>query len=468
MAFELPATPNFNTNIPQAPPPLETYGKMLQLKSLMGQQQLIPAQVQQAQQQAQAATLENQQRQLELQSQQAMMKAWSDPDFLKKFTGTDKAQSSGLGFDPDGLTSSLVSYGVLPKDALAMTNQFVERSQKIAETMKAQAQTGEAQAAQREKGWKTLADRIAGVLDTPAGKAGDALAALKQDLVRNKDAFAGVPQEDLANVYGADLEHLPVMVARIGLDGLIADVHKSKAEATKAQQGVIPGPGQLSPEAQQAQQQKIAEETNPEVMAARAHQAAMTAQIVEPLRQQILVNFQNNKDARDKIESSVLKPYEQKMSEIGEGQSAIAQAQAGNIAAARATLYKVIGVAQPEGTHRVAPTEVSGFSGMGSLPERIKGSIANALSGDPWTPQMATDIKSFLDGQAQVAQDNLNRGIDKTNKLYSTNVGTGLKQTQPPAAKGTPPPEATHTGRGSLDNKLHYLDAKGKDLGLAE
>jgi hypothetical protein len=50
------------------------------------------------------------------------------------------------------------------------------------------------------------------------------------------------------------------------------------------------------------------------------------------------------------------------------------------------------------------------------------------MSGDPWTPQMVQDIKSFTQAQAQVAHDTLGRGIDNTNKLYGTNVGTALKQ----------------------------------------
>jgi hypothetical protein len=167
----------------------------------------------------------------------------------------------------------------------------------------------------------------------------------------------------------------------------------------------------------------VAKETNPSVIQARAQIAGATASASEAARQ----SFGNQKDARDKIESTVLKPYQDKMSEIGELQSAVGQAQAGNIAAARATLYKVIGVAQPQGTHRVAPTEVSGFQGMGNISQRIQGSIANALSGDPWTPQMVQDIKAFGDAQGQVAQENLNRGVDATNKLYNTNVGQGLK-----------------------------------------
>src|SRR5208283_493589 len=191
--MQLPALPSFQTNIPQQvaamPSPLEQYGKMLQLRALSGQiqqqQQMQPLQVQQAQQGVQAATLENQQRQQELDSQKAMIKAWSDPDFLKGFTGTDTAQSNGLGFDPNAMTASLVKQGVLPKEAMAMSTQFIDRSAKIADTLKAQAQTGEAVASQRDKGMTILSAKIGGILDAPAANGGDMLAVLRQDLVKN-------------------------------------------------------------------------------------------------------------------------------------------------------------------------------------------------------------------------------------------------------------------------------------------
>jgi hypothetical protein len=184
---------------------------------------------------------------------------------------------------------------------------------------------------------------------------------------------------------------------------------------------------------------EVGKESNPQVIAARAQQAALTARIVEPLRQDILQQYANQKDARDKVEATVLKPFEERMAEIGQLQSAINQAQSGNVAAARASLYKLIGVAQPTGTHRVAPTEVTGFQGMGSLPQRWAGSIANALSGDPWTPQMVQDIKAFGDAQGQSARETLNSGIDNVNSLYNTNIGQGLKQQQARGPQGATP-----------------------------
>jgi hypothetical protein len=192
----------------------------------------------------------------------------------------------------------------------------------------------------------------------------------------------------------------------------------------------------------------IGKETNPAALQARATTASLVAQQVEPLRMQIMQTFGNQKDARDKIETTVLKPYEDKMSQIGELQSAIDQASQGNIAAARAALYKTIGVAQPAGSHRVLPAEIEGFGGMGPYSERIKGSIANALSGDPWTPQMVHDIKAFAQAQGQVAHDNLGRGIDSTNKLYGTQVGGGLK-----AQQAAPPASSTGQTSGSKASK---------------
>ena len=41
MPLTLPPLPSFQANIPQMPDPLQTYGKVLQLRTLMGQQALL-------------------------------------------------------------------------------------------------------------------------------------------------------------------------------------------------------------------------------------------------------------------------------------------------------------------------------------------------------------------------------------------------------------------------------------------
>lgn len=47
-------------------------------------------------------------------------------------------------------------------------------------------------------------------------------------------------------------------------------------------------------------------------------------------------------------------------------------------------------------------------------------------------------------------------------------AGGGSQGGGPAASKAAPPSGATHIGIGSADKKKHYLDANGKDLGLAE
>lgn len=231
MPLQLPAVPNFNVQVPDF---LGAQQKMLELRALQGNVALQPLQKQAAEQSLQAQTLQNRKAQMELQSQQAMMEAWSDPNFLKEFSGTPGADQSGLGFDPTAMQKALVNRGVMPADAMAMSNQFIERSKNIAETQKTIAQGNEAAAGERAKGYKVLSDRIAGILDAPVDKAGPMLAALKGDLVHKSKAFAGVPQDDLAHVFAADLEHLPAMASMLGFDAQIADYHKSKADASKA------------------------------------------------------------------------------------------------------------------------------------------------------------------------------------------------------------------------------------------
>jgi hypothetical protein len=473
------------------PDPIEQYSRLQGIRDLMQRQQLEQGQGQLQQQ-------EIQKNQLALQDQnglhQAMIDSGGDPDKLitairdPKYNISPNAQFSTIkGFD-EYKQSQIGLVEADRKNNIDSDAAVADRYQKIAQMPSFQ----QASAVNDLKGdtdfLKTLSKRnqqeIAGfqyggtdsvtmmahshmvrtALDDQAQK--EAAAAKDAAQAKQADVETSLKQVTLDRIkqsqpgaFDSEIDKLAPPVGPDGKPGPLASFNGplktsvngalSRGDYETATKLLTDGYNQIG---------DINKETNPAVIAARGQIAAATAQASENARLQ----FGNNKDARDKIESTVLKPYQEKMSEIGELQSAVGQAQAGNIAAARATLYKVIGVAQPQGTHRVAPTEVSGFSGMGSIPERMRGSIANALSGDPWTPGMVQDIKDFGTAQGQVAQDNLNRGIDNTNKLYQTKVGEGLKQA------GTRPTNATHTGRGSVDKKLHYLDANGKDLGLAE
>jgi hypothetical protein len=149
---------------------------------------------------------------------------------------------------------------------------------------------------------------------------------------------------------------------------------------------------------------------------------------LEQIRQQVSRQMGLNKDAQDKIEGTVLKPYEEKLTSIGQLKSAVTQASQGNVTAARAVALKLIGVTNPEGTKRYNEAEAERMISQGNVPERVKATFKNLLTGDNWTDKMQNDMLSFADAQESVATDNLNRGIDNMNKLYGTNVGQGLKK----------------------------------------
>jgi hypothetical protein len=110
MSLQLPNLPNFNVNVPQMPSPLDTYGKMLQLKALQGQEQLIPLQVQEAQQNVQRQQLQNETAQIELHAKKAYNAYWSDPD---------KFQSASADFPHNDAFAQML--GVQANDPLMAT-----------------------------------------------------------------------------------------------------------------------------------------------------------------------------------------------------------------------------------------------------------------------------------------------------------------------------------------------------------
>jgi hypothetical protein len=430
MAFALPSIPNFNVQTPDVlggQQKAATLSQMLNANTL--QKQLAPLQVQEQQQRVQQMTQANQIQQMELQSQQAMVKAWSDPDFTKKISTGDKAESSGFGFDPDAMTSELVNRGVMPKDAFAMTQEFVKRSQTIADTQKAIAQTGEANAAQRTKGMKVLADKIGSILDLPASKAGAALDALKQDLVKNPKAYAGIPQQDLAHVYSADLEHLPAMANLIGLEAQIADFHKSKAEATKAEQGIIPAGGGVSPETQQQVQKDVLVNTNPQIQAGKEAVAKAEGEARATIEAQ---TARGSNAALANVPPHLVPPASAAATKAGEEYAAAKSvsdrmnltmdaARKGNVVS-----YQIIPeegtlqITTSQGVHRINQTEIAQYAGGGSLWQRMQGHFGKALTGKSIPDSVLNDMAEIQKIQADGARSKYENSLKTINDTYGS------------------------------------------------
>lgn len=221
--------------------------------------------------------------------------------------------------------------------------------------------------------------------------------------------------------------------------------------------------------------QKTTAETTAREAAAFPYQAKLAS-----MRQAIDLQFWNQKDVASEIENKYLQPYSQKMAAVQELNSAVDQAQAGNVAAARGVVLKLIGVANPDGTKKYSTKEAQQFMDMGGVPDRLRGTVQNLLTGDQWTPKMAADIKSYGAAQGQVAEQTLDTGINNVNKLHGTNIGRGLQggAAAPPALptpaaapSATPPTPNAVRVKSNRDGKWHWADRSKppgqQDLGLA-
>lgn len=441
MAFELPGMPNFNPQIPQQPDFLSKLAAVTSLKNMMGQQQLLPMEVQEARARAQQADIQTTMQQNQLASQQAMIKAWSDPDFLKSITSGDAADSSGMGFDPDAMTKQLISKGVLPQDAIKMTQSFVDRSAKIADIHKANAQAGEAESAQFTKAHEELANRLSPILDMKPAEAQQALDRLKYSLLKNP--IPGLDRQDAALVNSADLAHLPAMVNMLGLDASISKYHQQKASESKAEQGVIPQGGGLSPEAQQDVQKSIATETNPQVVAtkeaiARAEgeaRGAIEVQVQNALKKQGNAALANvppglaQSATADYTKASL--DYAQAQSVSQRLQQMMQAAKGGNVVSYQLIPQEgALQVTTSQGVHRINMTEIEQYGGGGSLFQRMEGHFGKALTGKSIPDSVLNDMADMQKIQEEGAQSKYENSV----KAINTSYGSTFKTVDMPTA----------------------------------
>jgi hypothetical protein len=259
MPLQLPPPPNFNVNVPDLTQRAMEAG---QLRALMSEQalrqQMAPGQLQLQQQQVQQAQLQNQMTQQQLASTKALQAAIVNGTY-NKYVGVET--SDGSGVDAQGLYQELVRNNVLPPQAGEAVNSFLTVAKNSAEIQKTLAQGGEAKQNIRIKTLDQVAAKLGSINDMKASEAGPALDAFKQDLIKNPGAYPGLSQLEMGHIYAADLGHLPAMESLLGLESKIADFHKSKAEAAKAQQGVMNPVTGLSPDVQQQVQKEIAVQT---------------------------------------------------------------------------------------------------------------------------------------------------------------------------------------------------------------
>jgi hypothetical protein len=117
-----------------------------------------------------------------------------------------------------------------------------------------------------------------------------------------------------------------------------------------------------------------------------------------------------------------------------------------NPASQTAAMFKMIGLEQPTGTHRIMPAEIEGVEQMGGLSDRLKQKLLNWKQGDRFSPDLIPDLMStakiLTQNKIKTANDN----------LESTFRNTGYK------VPGT-------DAKGRLDKPEDYRDTTAAGAG---
>ena len=262
--------PNYTINPPAAPDPLAKYGQMLQLKNMLGQQQMLPLDLQEKQQQIQSqqqtiqgqqlqnqrSTIENQIAQVGLQNTQRANDYWENPSKYQSDSGagsgsgasstsTTPATSAPAGFAENmlGLQSDdplakqingLIRAGVNPTigdhSAISIGNGLME----FRKTVQAQVAAGQDIAAKGAAQLKSILTPIAAEKD-PAKQT-----SMIQDAepeLQKASAFDPSLHQMLMSL---DVAHLPKVINAVGGLKDIAEYTTAQASALKAKQSADP------------------------------------------------------------------------------------------------------------------------------------------------------------------------------------------------------------------------------------
>jgi hypothetical protein len=508
MAFQLPPLPNFNTSIPAMPSAVDQMAKVASLKNMLSEnalrQQLAPLNVQEAQQRVQQETTQNQLAQLKFSSLQAKIKAWSDPDFAANITGGDnKAATAAVGFnpgfDPFRMIKGLVSRGVQPDDAMADAASFLELSKNLSLKTKDDLSN-------YKESHEQVANVFAPVLDMKASEAGPAFAAAKQKAA----SIPGLDPQDAKYILQSDLEHVPALIAHLGIAGKLADFHKGQAEAASA--GTTAVKGQLETAAPSTTQlQTFTTKTVPSFASLRPEQKsafiteAQGARTVAELNQ--VIERADSTDKAEQMHADSLaqtkalsgQHFQQKgiedndktwtdpqhgfvtvASQVKLAKQALKEGADGSgLAASLGPVMTVLGINSFNQMHRISPAEAQAAAMPGGYAERFNAWADKAFTGK-LSPQVAREGTQLMDdildqahGRAlQSSQMKVRSFGIPANQMpvmdREGNVTTLDKVAAKPttAPKAAQPPGATHTAMGS-DGKLHWTDAAGtKDFGV--
>jgi hypothetical protein len=143
-----------------------------------------------------------------------------------------------------------------------------------------------------------------------------------------------------------------------------------------------------------------------------------------------------------------------------------------------AAMWKMIGLEQPEGTHRISPQEVSGLEQLGGLSDRLKQKLLNWKQGDVFSADLLPDIKQTADTLLAAKVKTANDQLQSNYETYGyKHPGTGphgrLDEVQTPAATTTPAAGAQQiqegsTATGANGHKIKFTGGKWVDAATGQ
>ena len=89
-----------------------------------------------------------------------------------------------------------------------------------------------------------------------------------------------------------------------------------------------------------------------------------------------------------------------------------------NPASQTAAMFKMIGLEQPTGTHRIMPAEIEGIEQMGGLSDRLKQKLLNWKEGDRFSPDLIPDLMSTAKILTQNKMKTANDNLESTARIY--------------------------------------------------
>lgn len=442
MAFQLPPLPNFQVNTPQQPDILGQYGKMVQLKNMLGQQQLLPLQVQEEQQRVQSATTDNQIKQQMLNDQKAMGKwlqgedadvpapAKADPlqDKIASFLGIpsdDPLMNVARGWLKNGMSAPGVMTGL---------QASLQRREELAKS------TVEQQKVVKDN-YDTWKDALA-----PIANEKDPLkqsVALAEALPRLEGATHLSPE--LAGMLGAlkqGPQYIQSAFNMVAAQEKALGLTKATAETKAAEQKVIPEGGAMSPDTAQQVQKDVAVATNPQIQEGKVEVATAEGQARANIEAAMA---RGSQAALANVPPHLITPaseaaqkagaeYAQAVSVTQRLNAMMDAAKKGNVVSYQLIPQEgALQLTTSQGVHRINMAEIQNYGG-GSLFQRMEGHFGKALTGKSIPESVLNDMAEMQKIQAEGSRAKYENTLKTVNQTF----GASFK-----------PVEMTATGKGS-------------------